>query len=320
MSDPTFSLIVPIYNNAANIPELLDALEDMDAFLVDPLEVIFVIDGSRDNSSSMLEQNLPGKTYESRLVYHSRNYGAFSAVRTGLAYARGTYCAVMAADLQEPPELILEMFEQIQQSETDVVVAYRNNRDDPFFSRFFSACFWWLYRSFVIPDIPTGGIGTIACNQVFKQELLKLEEKGSSLIGLVYWLGFRRKEIPYDRKKRSRGKSGWSFSKKVNYFFDSLFSFSDLPIKVLITVGSIGFTLSSFMGLALFINKLFGSGAAVPGYIGTMVTILFFSCINIIGLGIIGAYVWRAFSNTQQRPSSIIMDEKHFPGKKTPDS
>ena len=311
--DPVkYSLVVPVYNNEDGLPELLLALQEIAAALPDKMQVILVVDGGDDQCHAWLERQLPAMPFESVLLLHSRNFGAFPAIRSGLMEAKGQYISIMAADLQEPPSLIINLFNALSVDDCDVVVACREQRGDPAISKVFSAFFWWLYRAFIIPDIPVGGVGTIACTQAFKDELLKLNEKGSSMVGLIYWLGFRRKEIAYVRQHRRAGKSTWTFAKKVNYFFDSIFSFSDLPIKVLISIGLVGLLMSIVYGAGLLAGRLLGIAPDVPGYAATMMTILFFGAINVIGIGIIGAYVWRAFSNTQNRPTSIIMKRRSF--------
>jgi glycosyltransferase involved in cell wall biosynthesis len=312
MSHVEFSLVVPLYQSEACLPDLMKALPGMASKLPGPMEVIFVVDGSPDNCFAILSESLEDWELPSQLVVHSRNFGAFAAARTGMQHARGRYSAIMAADMQEPPELIQEMFEELHQGDVDVVVAVRRSRKDPSLGRWFSQIFWAFYRRFVIPEMPEGGVGTIACNAVFREQILKLVETQTSLIGLIFWLGFRRKEVHYDRVMRAHGKSGWSLGKKINYLLDSVFSFSDLPIRLFLYIGMIGLIFSVLLGGSIFVSRFLGLIADVPGYMTTMVTILFFGCINIIGLGIIGAYVWRAFGNTQQRPLAVVMQRKEF--------
>lgn len=307
-----YSLIIPVYKNEANLPALLRCMENMSQTLERKLEVVFVVDGSPDNCYSILKTELAKQSFPSQLILHSRNYGSFAGIRTGMKAMRGKYMAMMAADLQEPPELAVEFFRALEQDEADVVVGARDGRDDPLASRFAAQSFWWLYKKFVIPEIPDGGVDMFGCNDVFKTELLALDESHSSLIGLIYWLGFRRKTVLYKRREREVGKSAWTFRKKLNYLMDSIFAFSDLPIKVLIALGMIGFGFFTFFGLLIISLKLTGA-FAVPGYAATMMTILFFGSLNIIGIGIVGAYVWRSYANTMQRPLAVEMRKHVFP-------
>ncbi len=311
-----YSLIIPVYKNEESLPDLLAVLTDMHEQLNGKLEVVIVVDGSPDNSYHILRQQLPAMPFASQLLLHSRNFGSFAAIRAGMQVANGDSFAVMAADLQEPPELALEFFRIIEADEADVVVGTRDARNDPWRSRWSSEIFWWVYRKFIIKDIPPGGVDMFGCNRQFRNELLSLDESHSSLIGLLFWLGFRRKTVAYQRRERQHGVSAWTLKKKINYLLDSVFSFSDLPLKLLISFGSIGVLFSVFFGLVVMVLK--GTGwVEVPGYAATILTVLFFGALNTAGIGLLGAYVWRAYANTQSRPLSVVMRAESFAGKKS---
>ncbi|MCA1684794.1 MAG: glycosyltransferase family 2 protein, partial [Planctomycetia bacterium] len=210
------SLIIPVYKNEASIPALVGALGELNASLGGDLEVVFVVDGSPDHSASLLRDGLPGAPFRSELVELSRNFGSFAAIRLGLAVARGPYYAVMAADLQEPPELALAFFRCLAGEPVDVVCGHRVGRDDPLTSRLASGLFWGSYRRLVQREIPPGGVDVFACNQAVRDALLKFDETNTSLVGQLFWLGFRRKFVPYQRRPRhGGGKSGWSFRRKL---------------------------------------------------------------------------------------------------------
>jgi hypothetical protein len=130
---------------------------------------------------------------------------------------------------------------------------------------------------------------------------------------LIYWLGFRRKTILYKRRARQQGVSAWTLRKKLNYLMDSIFAFSDLPIKILIGLGLLGLGFVTCFGLLVLILKLSGT-FAVPGYAATILTILFFGSLNVIGIGIVGAYVWRSYGNTMGRPLAVEMKKHTFSG------
>lgn len=311
-----FSLVIPVYKNEGSIPELLDVMTGMSQELGGELEVVFVVDGSPDGCHRMLQERLPSCPFPSQLLLHSRNYGSFAAIRTGLKAARGEFFAVMAADLQEPPELAVEFFRSLDKDEADILVGTRESRQDPLASRLASGLFWSLYRRFVIPDMPPGGVDMFGCNTAFRDELLKLEEAHSSLIGLLFWLGFRRKTVGYHRRVRKHGVSAWTLRKKITYLMDSIFSFSDLPIRLLISVGMLGLGFAVVFGLIVAALRITGV-MEVTGYAATVITILFFGGLNAFGLGIIGAYVWRAYGNTQGRPLSVVMRSTTFGGRDT---
>ena len=299
------SLIIPVYRNESSIPDLLQALRALAADVAG-LEVVFVVDGSPDRSYALLHDALPLLPFCTQLILLSRNFGSFSAIRAGLEAARGERFAVMAADLQEPPELAADFFARLQRDEADVLVGTRDARNDPLGSRLASSTFWWLYRKLINADIPPGGVDVFACNRVFRDRLLALDETHSSLIGLLYWLGFRRATVSYVRRARAHGKSAWTLRRKFKYMMDSVFAFSDLPIRLLLITGALGLATAAGLG-ALELGLRIVGGAEVPGYAATMLTILFFGGLNTFGLGIIGAYVWRAFANTQRRPLAVVM-------------
>lgn len=306
-----YSVIIPVYKNEASIPRLVQALQDLNRSLGQALEVVFVVDGSPDQSYQLLKNMLPEAGFAAQLLAHSRNFGSFPAIRTGLQHARGEYFAVMAADLQEPPELLTGFFQALENDECDVAIGTRANRDDPWRSKLASSIFWSLYRRWVVPEMPSGGVDMFGCNQAFRKNLLALEESRSSLIALIFWLGFRRKLFPYDRRRRQEGVSAWTFRKKVDYMLDSIFAFTDLPIRLLIHIGLLGGALSAAIGLLVLTAHLLGK-IHVPGYAATMIVVLFFGMLNLLALGLVGTYAWRAYENSKARPLAIVANCQIF--------
>lgn len=309
-----YSVVVPVYRNEGSIPELLLALAGIDAALDHRLEVVFVVDGSPDGSVHLLEEHLPNCRFASRLILLSRNFGSFSAIRVGLARASGPYFAVMAADLQEPPELIIQLFRALESEPVDVTIGTRTSRSDPSFARAAARMYWALYRRWVQTDMPSGGVDIFGLNTRVRDHLLSLDESNSTLVGLLFWLGFRRKEIPYERRERTHGKSAWTLEKKSRYLFDSLYAFSDLPIRLLVGTGVVGLLTSIVFGLIVFFARLSGR-IEVPGYAAIVITIVFFGALNTFALGVLGGYIWRAFENTKGRPGSIVMSVDEFERK-----
>ena len=301
-----FSLVIPVFRNEASIPDLLDAVDGIGRELQDKLEVVFVDDGSPDRSYELLREGLATRTFDSRLMRHSRNFGSFAAIRTGLSHARGQYFAVMAADLQEPPELIVAIFRRLAEGSCDVVLGVREGRNDPVLARAASSLFWRIFRAVVQPDLPPGGADVFGCNEVFRGKLGELPETHSSLIGLSCWLGFRRSYIGYERKARRHGKSAWTLRKKLDYFLDSMFSFTDLPVKLLLMAGTVGLLMASVWSAVVLYARISGQ-ITVPGYSTTLIVILLFGALNSLGLGIIGSYVWRIFMNVNRRPEAVVM-------------
>ncbi|WP_044421404.1 glycosyltransferase family 2 protein [Pseudomonas syringae group genomosp. 3] len=305
------TLVIPVYRNESNLPDLLVAVTALDKQLGHELEVVFVVDGSPDRCYEILREQLPSQSFKSKLILLSRNFGSFMAIRTGLQYGTGERFAVMAADLQEPPELVLEMNTVLMRGDIDVVVGVREGRQDPWATRTASKIFWGFYRRYVIPEIPPGGVDMFACNKAFRDTLLTLEERHSSLIAQIFWMGYRREVVTYTRQERIHGTSAWTLRKKINYLMDSVFSFTDMPIRILTRVGAFGSALAALFGVFTLIAKLEGR-IEVPGYAMIMLAITFLGCLNLLGLGIVGSYAWRTYENTKNRPLAIPMRIEGF--------
>jgi glycosyltransferase involved in cell wall biosynthesis len=305
------SLIIPVYRNEESIPDLLEAVGQVSTALPDPMEAVFVVDGSPDRSYELLREALPVCPFGSRLVLLSRNFGAFPAVRAGLALARGDRFAIMAADLQEPPDLILRMDQLLRNDAADVVLGVREERHDPAHSQLPARAFWMLYRHLVVREIPPGGVDVFACNRIFRDQLLKLEEHHSSLVAQLFWLGFRRSYVSYIRAERRHGRSAWTFRKKMDYLTDSVFSVTDLPIRLLVRVGGFFALAFGLFGLLVALARLLGL-VEVPGFTALAVLVVFLGAVNLLGLGIVGSYAWRAYENTKQRPLHVVLRQVDF--------
>ncbi|HVJ27952.1 MAG TPA: glycosyltransferase family 2 protein [Vicinamibacterales bacterium] len=301
----TCSLVVPVYRNAENIADLAAALEDVDTALADPLEVVFVVDGSPDNSGQLLLDLAPKTPYSCKVVFHSRNFGSFAAIRTGMEVASGDYVAVMAADLQEPPDLVIAFFKILAADRADVVFGKREGRADAYLTRFLSNAFWRAYRTFVLPDMPKGGVDVFACNRAVLNAVLAIEEPNSSLVAQLFWVGFRREFVPYVRRPRLHGKSAWNFSRRMRYMMDSVLSFSDLPIMLVLWLGAIGCSISLIFSLVTLIARVTGY-IDQAGYATQILLTLFLGSLILTVQGILGLYIWRTAENTKKRPLRII--------------
>ncbi len=307
------TLIIPVYRNEAFLPEVLRVVAGIAAQTSGALEVVFVVDGSPDQSEAWLLQHLPAFAVPSQLIALSRNFGSFTAIRTGLAAARGEFIAVMAADLQEPPELVTDFFRVLAEG-NDVAVGRRADRDDALAQQMPSRVFWGLYRALVNPEMPPGGVDMFAVTARARDALLALDEAHSSLVAQLYWIGFPRIEVPYHRLARKQGESGWTLRKKITYLLDSIFSFTDIPITLLTLMGFAGTIVFLLLGVGLMAARLLGM-IPVPGYTAIMVTILFSASLILFGLGIVGNYVWRAYENTKHRPLGVVRTRSAFDGR-----
>ncbi|MGA9876180.1 MAG: glycosyltransferase family 2 protein [Solirubrobacteraceae bacterium] len=304
MKPPVNSLVIPVYNNATSITALVRTVKHIAEHVDGDLETIFVVDGSPDNSRELLLRALNNKQTRARIVEHSRNFGAFAAIRTGMNLASGRYIAVMAADLQEPPELVVEFLGRLSTGDIDVVAGKRASRNDPGDGA--SKLYWRLYRRFILSDIPPGGVDVFACTAAVRDVVCSLEDVHTSLVAQLFWVGFRRELVAYDRLPRP-GESGWTLRRKFRYLSDSVFAFTDLPVRLLWVVGIVGMSLSLTIGLIVLVARITGE-ITVPGYATTILILLFFLGLNLLGLGIIGSYVWRAYESIKGRPGAIVRE------------
>lgn len=309
-----YSLVIPVYRNLESLPELLRQLRALQQALPQRLETLFVVDGSPDDSHAWLRSELPRSGLDARLILLARNFGSFAAVRAGLVEAGGEYFAVLAADLQDPPEVAAQFFAALAAGDVDVVIGTREARADPWPSRVAAALFWGLYRRIVEPQIPSGGVDLFGCNRAFRDRLVGLGEANTSLVALLFWLGFRRRTIAYARRPRPYGASTWTLRRKLKYLSDSVFAFSDLPVRLLFYAGVAGLALSAVLGTLVLIGRLTGA-IELPGYSATVLIILFFGALNTFGLGIVGAYAWRAYENTKQRPAYVVLSSEAIRGE-----
>lgn len=314
MTEPIrYSIIVPVYGNRDSIAELVERLVALGAARAKSLETVFVVDGSPDDSLAILRAELADCPMPAQLVSLSRNFGSFSAIRAGLSVARGDFIAVMAADLQEPPEVIDAFFTSLEAGECDIALGQRTERADPVAASLSARWYWWAYRRFVNREIPPGGIDIFGCTREVAARISEFPETHTSLIGLLYWMGFRRRYFPYARQLRRHGKSGWTFRRKVGYLLDSIYAFTDLPILVLQAIGLLGIIGSSVFGIVVFLAWLTGH-IGEPGYTPLMIVLLASTSAILFALGVVGSYVSRAYENTKRRPVSLVASHEFFGG------
>jgi glycosyltransferase involved in cell wall biosynthesis len=305
------SLVIPVYKNEANLDRLLAELVKLAGRVAGEFEVIFVVDGSPDRCLQILRESLPSLPLRTQLLSLSRNFGSFAAIAAGLERARGSCMAVMAADLQEPPELVLRFFQVLGSGSADIVFGVRGQRSDPWLSEVVSNMFWFVYRKLVVKDMPRGGVDMFGCTREVRDRLLQLQGINSNLIALLFWLGYRREYIVYERQARLEGKSAWTLSKKLRYGLDSIFNFTDLPIQLLLFTGAVALLLAVSASILVIVAKLRGD-IPVPGYTPIVLTSLFFGALTSLGFGIVGQYLWLGLQVSRHRPNYIVRSaEEH---------
>lgn len=302
------SIIVPIYYNELNIPHLYEQMKEKILSRTDfEAEIVCVDDGSKDGSYKALLE-LREKDDRFKVVKLSRNFGSHTAILAGFAHATGDCMTMVAADLQEPLEIIIEMYEKWKQGKK-VVIAVRKDREDGFFQKLFSNTYYSLMQKYALKDMPSGGFDCFFIDKKVRDVLVSMNEKNSSIVGQVLWAGFEMDKIYYVRKKREIGESKWTLSKKIKLFIDSFMAFSYVPIRFISTLGIfisiVGFILAVF----LIVNK-FMFNVPVQGWTTMMITLLMLSGIQMLTLGVIGEYLWRNFDESRGRPTYIV-EETH---------
>lgn len=300
------SIIIPVYFNEMNLQDLYQDLTDKVFKALEDYEVIFVDDGSQDRSFDII-QAFSIEDKRVRYIKLSRNFGSHAAILAGLAHSTGDCAVVKTADLQEPSEMILSMYEKWKAG-NNVVLAIRSDRDESYLNKLVSNTYYRLMRSYVLKNMPEGGFDCFLVDRKVIEVLDKMDEKNTSIVGQILWVGFKSDKIYYVRQKREKGKSRWTFSKKIKLFIDSFLGFSYLPIRFISAFGFFFFFISIIWTIYIVLNRIFG-GITTEGWTTLMVLNLFSSGIILVTLGILGEYVWRAFDASRNRPTYIIEDE-----------
>ncbi len=303
----TVSVVVPVYYNAESLPPLFVELQKVEAQLHErdcAMELIFVDDGSGDDSMIELLK-IKNQRPDTRVVKLARNFGAVHSSKVGLNYVTGDCFMWLAADLQDPPELVVEMTDQWLAG-SKFVIALRQSRVDPPLTTLFANLYHWLVKTMISKDYPKGGFD-IALMDAALVPHIRDSSKNINTTLLAYWLGYQPATVHYERRERQHGKSRWTFAKKLTYFIDSILGFSVLPIRIISLIGFVVSLLSFAYGAYVVIPAIFGY-RDVAGFPSLVALISFLLGLIIVILGIIGEYVWRIFDEVTKRPE-VVVDE-----------
>lgn len=306
MSEKTVSVVVPVYHNADSLPLLHERLTAVEQTLMDlhgvRLQLIFVNDGSRDESQAALVR-IKDQRPDAVVVRLSRNFGAVHASRTGFRFVEGDAFVILAADLQDPPELLLEMVPRWLAGRK-FVIAVRKSREDPLTSRIYSWLYYRVLRLLVLPGYPDGGFDIALMDRDLLEPMRNCSKNAFTPL-LAYWLGYEPEVVSYHRPRREHGRSGWTFTKKVKTFLDVMLGFSVTPIRLISAVGVFVAGASFVYGISVVIAALAGN-IPVLGYASLVSLVTFLLGLIILMLGIIGEYLWRIFDEVNRRPDTVI--------------
>lgn len=307
MNNPTISIIAPCYNEEETIEPFLRRIEEILTQINEPYEIVFINDGSRDNTLNVL-LNAKQNFKNIRIINFSRNFGKEAALTAGLDKARGEAAIPIDVDLQDPPELIKELVARWREG-YDVVLAKRADRtSDSFAKRVSADLFYKLNGKISNVDIPNNVGDFRLMSKRVVEALNQLPENQRFMKGLFAWVGFKTVAIEYVREKREAGQSSFNGWKLWNFALDGITSFSTLPLRIWLYIGALVSFLSFLYGSFIILKTLI-FGVDLPGYASLAVIMLFLGGIQLIGIGILGEYIGRIYSESKRRPSYIIEGE-----------
>lgn len=301
----TLSFVIPVFRNEGSIAPTYDALVSLMGKLDFGYEFVFVNDGSDDGSLAEL-MRLHNADNRVKVISFSRNFGQVAAIIAGFEEAKGDAVIMMSADLQEPVSLIEEMVSKWR-SGNEIVICHRIDREDGFIANNTSRVFYRLMK-YANPKMPDGGFDFVLLDRQALDAFNQIDERNRFFQGDVLWLGFSTAFIPYQRLRRTIGKSQWTLTKKLKYFIDGLLNTSYIPIRLMSLLGFVFSFIGFLYALVIVYNRLINNTPFV-GWAPLMITILIVGGLIMLMLGIIGEYVWRTYDETRKRPLYIIKDK-----------
>jgi dolichol-phosphate mannosyltransferase len=299
-------VVIPVFNEESNIVLLYERLHGVFTSLGKSYRLVFVNDGSRDNTLQKLKE-LALKDEQVKYIDLSRNFGHQIAVTAGLHFSKGKRVVIIDADLQDPPELIADMDRKMDEGWNVVYARRRQRKGESFFKRTTARVFYRLLKNITSVDIPvdTGDFRMMDWKVV--DVLNRMPERHKFIRGMVSWVGFKQTWVEYDRDQRNAGKTGYTFWKMLRFAIDGITGFSSVPLKFATWLG-FGISFVSFLLILYTLYARFVSGNFVQGWASLMISILFIGGIQLICLGLIGEYIIRMNDNLRQRPLYIIND------------
>ena len=304
MQNPEISIVIPLYNEESSFNLLAERITALLDSLPMAVQVILVNDGSRDNTPYLMEL-LSKKDPRFKSVFLSRNHGHQIAVSAGMYYTDAeSAIMIIDGDLQDPPELLPEFYNKIQEG-YDVVYAVRKNRKENFIIKFAYWTYYRLQKMVSNYNIPIDSGDFCMISKRVKDIMVSMPEESRYLRGMRSWVGFKQFAYEYDRSKRQAGESKYSLKKLMELAFNGIFNFTSFPIKLMYRLGFLSIVLSIIYILYLLVLKF--KGDTLPeGYVTLIFSISFFSGIQLICLGLIGEYVYRMYNQVRQRPLFVV--------------
>jgi len=302
------SLVVPSLNEESAIPLFYNDVLNICVSINENFEIIFVDDGSRDNTLNILRQ-LANQDKHIHYISFSRNFGKEAAILAGLQAAQGEYIVIMDADGQDPPSLIPRMLETVVSGEYDCAATRRVTRaGEPLVRSFFARCFYALMKKIADIEIIDGARDFRLMSRKYLDALLMLSERNRFSKGIFPWIGFKTKWFDYENVERKAGKTKWSFWKLVLYSIDGIIAFSSRPLAITSLFGILLFIITLSFIILIVIRRIIW-GDPVDGWASTICIILFCSGTQLLSIGILGEYIAKTYTEVKQRPQYVIKEK-----------
>jgi len=300
------SIAIPIYNEAENLKVLYDRLASVLPGMALDYEIIFVNDGSTDNSLDVIK-DLAGKDAHVKYINFSRNFGHQIAIYAGMTHARGEAVITMDGDLQDPPEVIVGLYSMYSDEAHDVVYAKRKKRKGvSVIKRICYKLFYRMLARITSVDIPLDVGDFRVVNKKVINLLRNMSEQEKFLRGQIAWMGLKSGYLEYERDAREHGDPGYTYQKLFKLAMDGITSFSTFPLKVASITGFIVSSLAFIAAVRALYIKLFTDNPLPPGFTSIIIIVLFLGGIQLISIGIIGEYLSRMNNNIKNRPTYIV--------------
>ena len=303
------SLVVPCYNEEANVKRFFDEVNKAFENKVEDFEFVFVNDGSKDRTYPELKKLYKeNPTSDIQVLTFSRNFGKEAAIYAGLSNAKGDMVCIIDADLQQRPEVVLEMLGEIEKDDSlDCIAAYQENRKESKTLSGLKSAFYKVINKITDVDFVNGASDFRLMKRAMVDSIIEMTEYHRFSKGIFSWVGFNTKYIPYTVEERQFGETKWSYGKLFKYAFDGIISFSTFPLKLATGVGLVTAFASIIYLFVVVLQKLI-FGIDVPGYATIVVLVLFLGGMQLFCLGILGEYLSKIYVQVKNRPIYILKE------------
>lgn len=305
----TLSIVVPCYNEDNVIEIYYDKIIEVTSKITDnyDYEIVFVDDGSQDETFAKMKA-LREKNNKVKIISFSRNFGKEAGIHAGLSNSIGDLVVVMDADMQHPPEMLLDMLKYIEEGYDIVATRRKNRKGEPIFKSFCAEMFYKLINKFMEIKLEEGAQDFRMMKRNVVEAILSLDEYNRFSKGIFSWVGFNCKYIEIENIQRAAGKTKWTFSSLWKYAIEGITSFTTAPLKISIFIGLFVFIVSTIFAFTIIIQTLI-MGKDVPGYASTIVSVLFMGAIQLLCIGILSEYISKMYMEIKDRPKYIIKDK-----------